>query len=767
MRKSHLVPSFFFIVISFLLIEYGGIGGCGGSSVRGSSGTSDTVTISGTVSLPDEPSSLSIALKTGETKRGMAIGSGTVTAYDVLGSVLGSSTVTAGGSYSMALNASGLAGNPVFMSFLGGANGVMGGITSTLHSLDFIPSDATSATINIDPKTDFSTGVFLGAVAGATGSSFEIGGNLSGAVAAVIPDAVKKLTEAVTGDDDISASTSIDKLDTALEGAYEAHRGIVGSAFTSSSSTKPANLLAGAIQGSAGAVAQFTGIKSTVGGGIPVDSNLFGGTKKFMDTLLGGYANPNNAAQSQIWSQVRGLMGTLAPSDYKIFSDPIGQTGPSDTILDSPDKLRNCSTQMMGFGISAPFVSSHKPSEALKVAAKAGGCDDETEGKFTMGVIGGALPVASAGGTYDFSNFVGGIVGQTGAILGQDLKNRVTNPDDYSPDDIKAALSDKLTDPETVQTCALTGLAGCGELTTALVTGGDSADVSGITIKDPPGTVCTSNSSCAPGSVCVPQASGTSMCAAISWELGLTCDEKSECDNTTYCAAMGVCILLAGAPEGAVGIGAGGITGVLGSAASGVTELPDDGEEGGGCLTGNTCTGGATCSGEVCVTDILVGTGFTCSANSDCGSGSCSGGLCQPPSTSTGSVGAGNATCTSNTQCASNSCVNGACETGSFFDADGGIVASSGSGGSGGGSGGTGGSGGSGAPACSSNCPEGTACTSDSICGTGYHCGDRTSATATGACRADDTGAVGQYCTQPYHCALGLQCSPSHICESI
>src|SRR3989338_5198249 len=251
-----------------IMVGFLGLAGCGGGS--GGSSTSGTVTVSGNVSLP---ASASLSAKLGH-KSVVATG-GTLQAFNKFGSLLGTTTVGASGAYSLALTASGLLGNPVFLSYASGSD-VLGGITSALHSLDFIPSDATAATINVDPKTDFATGMFLGAGEEQTGISLQIGGDLSGEVDKIYPDAIKKLTESVTGDDDISASTSIDKLDTALEGAYEGH----GIFLAQSTSASAVDTLADALQANAGAIATISQVIGQVGGGIPADAGLFSDTKK-------------------------------------------------------------------------------------------------------------------------------------------------------------------------------------------------------------------------------------------------------------------------------------------------------------------------------------------------------------------------------------------------------------------------------------------------------------------------------------------------------
>jgi len=339
-----------------------------------------------------------------------------------------------------------------------------------------------------------------------------------------------------------------------------------------------------------------------------------------------------------------------------------------------------------------------------------GACDDEHEAKFSMGALGGSIP-APSGGTYDFSNFVPGTVAQAAVNIGLDLKNKVANPGAYDVGTLATTLSSQLRNYATLQSCALSGTAGCGTLVTNLVNNGHSADLSGVTIGKPPGASCATGS-CVTGSFCKAQSDGSLLCVAVSDKLGVSCSSSTDCDAATFCSYSGFCVLQAGSPTGMTYYSSGTSTGTLDAAT-----YPSSGQSGGTCTSDSGCATGSTCSGGVCVAStVITWTGGTLS---------------------TGAV------CDNNLQCVSGNCSSGTCQSSNNYVSEGGSTGTS---------------------SCTSSCPLGTHCTSDSLCASGY-CGYRTSGTASGSCRVIGVGESGVYCGAASHCQSGLTCT-ANICQS-
>lgn len=807
------------ILCLFSLLGLSGAIGCLGGS--GATRGATSVTLSGTVSTlglggaTSEDAGLSV--------QGMVLNrqskfvekpatGGTVTLMNSEGKTLDIVTVQSDGTYTTSLPASQVQGETLVLVYENDQKKS----EPEIHSYDVIPSTATSATINCNTETDFSTAVLLAVAENETGKSYEVGGDLTGALEVVVPDAIKQSVEAVIGDTTITSNTTIDTANVGIEAAYQAHQQYIAEggtpSITAEPPTPPVEVLKDAIQGESSAISAISAEVLTVGGGIPVDTNVFGTTLRVTDTIYEAYAKKSDAAVVADWETIKGSLGTVG---LKAYIGPIVEVKPEDLAnqLIKPTDLRQCAKYItaMDSSVAKAFGDNSKAREAIVEQIKIGACDDPDEAKFVMGALGGAIPAPAADGTYDFSSFVPTTVAQASHVIGLDLKNKI-DPSQYATygvADLAKSCAPQMRDSNVVQTCALTGTAGCANLISGIINyaPGTILGTDLVTIPKPPGADCTSGS-CTTGTQCTTQSSGSRTCAALSEKLGRACSTNSDCDvGITFCNLAKICMLTAGATTGMGSIATGGEHQSFGGGGAAPT-VASSGSAGGSCSSG-ACEAGSSCQAGVCVSTtvtILSGPGFSCSSSATCGTGlTCTNGTCQGSDAGGGGLKALAEVCASNTQCGSNCCSGGLCATSASCGGgglkglgeactentacgsaccSGGICSTSAS---------CSGSGsslkglGDGcvtntecgsaccsaalcststacATSCTSNCSAGTRCTSDATCASGY-CGLRSLSTSPGTCAGAGSGATGEYCGSSGHCSSGLTCT-GNICTA-
>lgn len=710
--RGHLIAmfrrfSFVLPIASLLLIVLTLVGGClGGDANRGASGT---VAISGTVELPtlalggasSEDAGLKMAatvLHKGPKWQEAPVTNGSVELVTSSGVTLGSSIVLSDGSYQVDASGSEVHGETVFVVY----TPADGSSSTTLHAYDEIPEDATAVTIPCNSETDVSTATLLVTVEAATGeSNLTVGSDLTAGLAMVDPDATKHLTEEVIGDTSIADETTIAKTDTALEGILEAHQAMIAS--EESTEQPPMEMLMAALQGDTSAISTYTSEAPTVGGGIATDATLFSTANTFGTTIYSAYTNIADTETKEAIEAIK--TSVSAAGDYKAFSGPVAETDPGELPDYAPAAFRHCCRQIPQLGVVDTVVSDTKPLQAIVEQIKLGACDNTTEARFAMAAFGGSLPECSADGICDFSKFTPKMVALAAATLGLDLKNKIADPSQYNIKDLAATFAPKLRDADVIQTCALSGTAGCGDLVTTAINR-PGVPFTGD-IGKPPGASCAT-AACATGSSCTATASGR-QCQAVSNKLGQKCNFQPDCDDATFCGAGGICSLKAGAPTGFGVIGTSGQRTEVGG--DGGAPVPPPTATAGGLCTVGSCVGGLTCSAGVCIgSSVTAGTpagtktvGQACDNHAQCATANCVGGMCTDPTA-------------------------GVSSTGTIT--------------------------------CTSNCDNGSNCTRDSACASGY-CGFRATSTPTGQCRAIATGEAGQYCGQSLHCLGSLTCTSS------
>lgn len=241
------------------------------------------------------------------------------------------------------------------------------------------------------------------------------------------------------------------------------------------------------------------------------------------------------------------------------------------------------------------------------------------------------------------------------------------------------------------------------------------------------GEGCTVNSDCLPPGVCTGGKCGIgSSTTAFSGGHGAACTADSQCatDKGFACSAVNLCVYRAGQQA----------TNFVHE--GGTATTPTAGTAGAGCSTDTDCTAGRVCLFGGCYerpTSITGGSaaGIKCTAHYECSSGNCSSGSCVAPSSTTSG--------TTSTTSGTTSTTGGTTATTSGTTPT--------------------------TTTTTTTAANGSSCTADSACQSGY-CGGRTSSAASGTCSAAATGSSGQYCAQTSQCLSGFSCASGN-CQAI
>ncbi len=363
--------------------------------------------------------------------------------------------------------------------------------------------------------------------------------------------------------------------------------------------------------------------------------------KEMMTTMVEAYCTKDESDQSA-WETVKAQVET----NGETFA-PTAVTGlfkelePGEIANYTPEHFNGVMTAMPTFaGGMAAFSGSESARRAVIEQMRLGASfNDGTKAGMALGLVMATFP-KGASGAIDFtadSTFDPEVAARAAQNTFLEFENQgdVTL---LNPEEVFEKFHDTLSDSDYRRSFASGGTFTFGSFVEGFWDNRDNLDAFDPTqfddmIRMPPGAVCESNSDCLPCDSCV-----SSVCTSLSTVMGLSCATNDDCDGITSCVGGfmsergGSCLCATDVPMGAYVHADGEGPKVFGDSGEGGWSPPQGGEEGSACNSSLPCHNGMTCSSAgsgVCLgSDFKKGAFASCSANSECASESCTGGLC-------------------------------------------------------------------------------------------------------------------------------------------